>query len=116
MIHCGQAKAASGDQGFSGFQWFLKSRAKTDGSSGVWQSRTWTSSPARMSAPNVTQSETFTTANADNPLEVFMATNDSRGRNFGSINISGGSFSSDGGNTFTRLTRGERPESLITPG
>jgi hypothetical protein len=55
--------------------------------------------------PNVTQSETFTTANPDDPSQVFVAYNDSRGRNFNPINISGGSFSSDGGTTFTRLTK-----------
>ena len=49
------------------------------------------------SFPNVTQSETFTTANPDDPTQVFVAYNDSRGRNFNPINISGGSFSSDGG-------------------
>src|SRR5881398_3616849 len=32
--------------------------------------------------PNVTQSETFTTANPDNLLEIGAAYNDSRGRNF----------------------------------
>jgi hypothetical protein len=53
--------------------------------------------------PNVTQSETYTTANPDNPSEVFVAFNDSRNRNF-AWNISGAAFSSDGGNTFTRLT------------
>jgi hypothetical protein len=57
------------------------------------------------SFPNVTQSETFTTANPDDPSQVFVAYNDSRGRNFNPINISGGSFSSDGGTTFTRLTK-----------
>jgi hypothetical protein len=57
------------------------------------------------SFPNVTQSETFTTANPDDPSQVFVAYNDSRGRNFNPINISGGSFSSDGGATFTRLTK-----------
>jgi hypothetical protein len=45
------------------------------------------------SFPNVTQSETFTTANPDDPNQVFVAYNDSRGRNFNPINISGGSFS-----------------------
>src|SRR4029077_21133497 len=57
------------------------------------------------SFPNVTQSETFTTANPDNPLQVVVAFNDSRGRNFNPINISGASTSTDGGNTFTRLTK-----------
>src|SRR6059058_4634539 len=55
--------------------------------------------------PNVTQSETFTTANPDNPNQIVVAYNDSRGRNFSPINISGASASTDGGNTFTRLTK-----------
>src|SRR6266487_4674836 len=49
------------------------------------------------SFPNVTQSETFTTANPDNPDQVVVAYNDSRGRNFTPINISGASVSNDGG-------------------
>ena len=53
----------------------------------------------------MTQSETFTTANPDDPSQVVVAYNDSRGRNFNPINISGASFSTDGGNTFTRLTK-----------
>src|SRR5437016_2420222 len=56
------------------------------------------------SFPNVTQSETFTTANPDNPNEIVVAFNDSRGRNANPINISGASVSTDGGTTFTRLT------------
>src|SRR5213083_2442221 len=54
--------------------------------------------------PNVTQSETFTTANPDNPDQIVVAYNDSRGRNVTPINISGASASTDGGNTFTRIT------------
>src|SRR5438876_2924320 len=57
------------------------------------------------SFPNVTQSETFTTANPDDPNQVVVAYNDSRGRNFTPINISGASVSTDGGLTFTRLTK-----------
>ena len=57
-------------------------------------------------SPNVTQSETFTIANPDNPLQVLAAFNDSRGRLANPINISGASYSTDGGNTFTRLTGG----------
>src|SRR6266480_432796 len=56
--------------------------------------------------PNITQSETFTTANPDDPNEIVVAYNDSRGRNFNPINISGASVSTDGGTTFTRLTKG----------
>src|SRR5207302_814020 len=55
-------------------------------------------------SPNVTQSETFTTANPDNPNQIVVAYNDSRGRNVTPINISGASVSTDGGATFTRLT------------
>ncbi len=55
-------------------------------------------------SPNITQSETYSFANPDNPLQVLVAYNDSRGRNAVPINISGASFSSDGGTTFTRLT------------
>ena len=45
--------------------------------------------------PNTTQSETFTTANPDNPNQVCVAFNDSRGANFS--NFSGISCSTDGG-------------------
>ena len=55
-------------------------------------------------SPNVTQSETFTWANPDNPNQIVVAYNDSRGRNANPINISGASVSTDGGTTFTRLT------------
>lgn len=57
------------------------------------------------SSPHITQSETFTTANPDNPNEIVVAYNDSRGVFSNPINISGASVSTDGGNTFTRLTR-----------
>src|SRR5215831_17923634 len=56
-------------------------------------------------SPNIVQSETYTTANPDNPNQILVAYNDSRGRNFNPINISGASVSTDGGTTFTRLTR-----------
>ena len=55
-------------------------------------------------SPNITQSETFTSANPDNPQQIVVAYNDSRGRNASPINISGASVSTDGGATFTRLT------------
>src|SRR5580765_4947601 len=54
--------------------------------------------------PNITQSETFTWANPDNPQQVVVAYNDSRGRNASPINISGCSVSTDGGATFDRVT------------
>jgi hypothetical protein len=55
-------------------------------------------------SPNITQSETYSLANPDNAQQVLVAYNDSRGRNASPINISGASFSTDGGTTFTRLT------------
>jgi hypothetical protein len=55
-------------------------------------------------SPNITQSETYSTANPDNPDQIVVAYNDSRGRNASPINISGASVSTDGGATFTRLT------------
>src|SRR5881397_2910600 len=54
--------------------------------------------------PNIVQSETFTTVNPDNPQQIVVAYNDSRGRNASPINISGASVSTDGGATFDRLT------------
>src|SRR5437667_6421100 len=51
--------------------------------------------------PSVTQSETYTTANPDNPNQIVVTYNDSR---TAPNNYSGGSVSTDGGTTFTRLT------------
>src|SRR6266513_822118 len=56
------------------------------------------------SSPNITQSETFTTVNPENPNQIVVAYNDSRGRNVSPINISGASVSTDGGATFARVT------------
>ena len=55
-------------------------------------------------SPNITQSETYSTGNPDDPNQILVAYNDSRGRNASPINISGASYSSDGGTTFTRIT------------
>jgi hypothetical protein len=52
--------------------------------------------------PHIIQSETYTNANPDNPLQVVAAFNDSRGA--ASSNFSGVSVSADGGSTFTRVT------------
>src|SRR5438552_3190617 len=52
-------------------------------------------------SPHVTQSETFSTANPDNPDQIVVAYNDSRGRNASPINISGASVSTDDGATWT---------------
>src|SRR5207249_8467443 len=54
--------------------------------------------------PHIIQSETFTTANPDNPDQIVVCYNDSRGAAVN--NLSGCSASTDGGTTFTRLTNG----------
>jgi len=51
------------------------------------------------------QSTTFTAGNPDNPLQIVVCYSDSRGRDVTPINIAGCSASTDGGNTFIRLTR-----------
>jgi hypothetical protein len=55
--------------------------------------------------PFVTQSETFSWANPDNPDQIVVAYNDSRGFGTGGNNGAGASVSTDGGATFTRLTK-----------
>ena len=53
-------------------------------------------------SPHIIQSETYSTANPDNPNEICVAFNDSRGANVS--NFSGISCSTDGGTTFTRVS------------
>jgi hypothetical protein len=55
--------------------------------------------------PHITQSETFTTANPDDPTQIVVAYNDSRGFGANPMTGAGASVSTDGGNTFTRLTK-----------
>jgi hypothetical protein len=58
--------------------------------------------------PHVTQSTTFTAGNPDNLLQIVVTYNDARGINVN--NSAGVSVSTDGGNTFTRLTiNGQSP-------
>lgn len=54
--------------------------------------------------PNITQTTTFAVGNPDNPLQMLVAYNDSRGYDANPPNTSGASWSTDGGNTFVRLT------------
>src|ERR1043166_9245424 len=55
--------------------------------------------------PFITQSETFSWANPDNPDQIVVTYNDSRGFGTGGNNGAGASVSTDGGATFTRLTK-----------
>ena len=59
--------------------------------------------PQTDAGTHITQSETMSAANPDNPNQIVVAYNDSRSFP-GSNNISGASVSTDGGTTFTRLT------------
>ena len=54
--------------------------------------------------PHIIQSETFVAANPDNPNQIVVAYNDSRGAAANPFSFSGASVSNDGGATFTRLT------------
>src|SRR5207244_3511945 len=56
-------------------------------------------------SPHIIQSETYTAANPDNPDEICVAFNDSRDVASNPIDISGLSCSTDGGTTFTRVTK-----------
>jgi hypothetical protein len=60
-------------------------------------------SPQTDAGTHITQSETMSAANPDNPNQIVVAYNDSRSFPT-SNNISGASVSTDGGTTFTRLT------------
>jgi hypothetical protein len=54
--------------------------------------------------PHIDQSTTFTAGNPDNPLQIVVAYNDARGTDDSPSSGAGASVSTDGGNTFTRLT------------
>src|SRR5438067_9050098 len=101
MIHCGQFKGSKSSSHSKAFSKVVQDLTAplAFGSTDV------DLITGTESFPNVTQSETFTTANPDDPNQVVVAYNDSRGRNFTPINISGASVSNDGGLTFTRLTK-----------
>jgi hypothetical protein len=100
MIACGEAQGGSASSAFGAFSQLIQSLLAplaygTTDVDLVTGAETF---------PNVTQSETFTASNPDNANQIVVAYNDSRGRNASPINISGASVSTDGGNTFTRLT------------
>src|SRR6266536_1391241 len=54
--------------------------------------------------PHIDQSTTFTAGNPDNPLQIVIAYIDARGFNADPMSGAGASVSTNGGNTFTRLT------------
>jgi hypothetical protein len=98
MIFCGEAKGGSASPSHRGFSRLVQilMAPLTFGGTDV-NLITGTETP-----PHIIQSETFTTANPDNPDQIVACYNDSRGAD--SNNFSGASVSTDGGLTFTRLT------------
>ena len=77
---------------------------KSAGPPGVWRHGRGPDQPANGRGHTHTQSETNSLANPDNPDQILVTYNDSRDVALNPINISGASSSSDGGNTFTRIT------------
>src|SRR6266571_199991 len=93
MIYCGEAAGGSPSPAGGSSQFVQEMLAPLLGTADV------NLVTGTETFPRITQSETFTAANPDNPLEIVVAYNDSRGSN--ASNYSGASVSTDGGNTFT---------------
>jgi hypothetical protein len=100
MIACGRAQGGAASSPFGAFVQVIKQLLAPL----VYGTADVDLVTGAETSPNVTQSETFTASNPDNPNQIVVAYNDSRGRNASPINISGASVSTDGGATFTRLT------------
>lgn len=66
--------------------------------------------------PHINQSETFSWGNPDNPDQIVVAYNDSRGITAMPPNGSGASVSTDGGTTFTRLTAANGQSPFLNTG
>src|SRR5262245_11503507 len=99
MIYCGEAQGGTPSASSAWFEPIKNALAPLAYGAGDVNLITGTET-----SPNITQSETFTTVNPENPNQIVVAYNDSRGRNVSPINISGASVSTDGGATFTRVT------------
>src|SRR2546428_5316530 len=100
MIFCGQAQGGAASP-FGAFSQFIQRLLPAPLAYGTTDVDLITGTETYT---NITQKETFTAANPDTPNKIVVAYNDSRGRNASPINISGASVSTDGGNTFVRLT------------
>jgi hypothetical protein len=94
MIACGEAEGGSASPG-DAFSQFVQELLQPS----AYGTTDVDLITGAESNPNVTQSETFTASNPDNPNQIVVAYNDSRGRNASPINISGASVSTDGGTT-----------------
>ena len=101
MIACGRAQGGGADSAFPAFSKLVQDLLPGPLAYGTTDEDLI--NPQTDAGTHITQSETFAAANPDNPDQIVVAYNDSR--SFGtSNNISGASVSTDGGNTFTRLT------------
>src|SRR5882724_9590565 len=103
MIHCGEAKGGSEPDQGGGSSAFSK-LVRNLTAPLVYGSTDVDLVTGTETSPNITQSETFSTANPDDPNEIVVAYNDSRGLNASPLVISTVSVSTDGGTTFTRVT------------
>jgi hypothetical protein len=103
MIFCGQAKGGS-EPGEGGASTAFSKLVKNLTAPLVYGSTDVDLVTGTETSPNITQSETFSTANPDDPNEIVVAYNDSRGLNANPLVISTVSVSTDGGTTFTLVT------------
>jgi hypothetical protein len=103
MIHCGLAKGGDPETGLANSSAFSK-LVRNLTAPLVYGSTDVDLVTGTETFPNITQSETFSTANPDDPNEIVVAYNDSRGLNANPLVISTVSVSNDGGTTFTRVT------------
>jgi hypothetical protein len=94
MIACGEAEGGSASPG-DAFSQFVQELLQPS----AYGTTDVDLMTGAESNPHVTQSETFTASNPDNPNQIVVAYNDSPGRNASPINISGASVSTDGGTT-----------------
>src|SRR5712691_4019380 len=98
MIACGEAEGGgSGSSGSAFSRLIQKLEAPLAYGAADVDLVTGTETP-----PHIIQSETYSTANPDNPNQICVAFNDSRGAE--SNQFSGLSCSTDGGRSFTRVT------------
>src|SRR6266702_6908555 len=99
MIACGEAEGGgSGSSGSAFSRLIQKLEAPLAYGAADVDLITGTETP-----PHIIQSETYSTVNPDNPDQICVAFNDSRSAT--SNNFSGLSCSTDGGATFTRVTK-----------
>src|SRR6266498_1227941 len=103
MIACGEAQGGSASPAGT-FSQFVQKLLPSPLAYGATDVELINNPTPETTYPHITQSETFSWANPDNPNQIVVAYNDSRC--WPTINnISGASVSTDGGTTFTRLTK-----------